>query len=606
MLKVKGIRLRNWMTVKEAELVFPDTGFIHVVGENRTSGKVSSIGSGKSALGDAVHRVLFDVAGRFAYLRDYSRDGDGDTYVCVECELHGSPMTVELGFKCEELSTSGEGLRYTVGGNTVQMDSIKNTRAALTAAIGIPPELAEWTVAVDGDRMKFGKLSQMNGVAVVMAALQQPPWADYHEKAKAAATRYESAYAAATTAVNTHKAVLAESAEDVEDAKAAYDAALAEDVQSMRKSKTRCEAEIAKWESKLAEATKCITDQSARIVEERGQLEQQRLALVSERSALKDELARAVDVEDLEDSLNPGTCRSCGQPKPPLPPEKVKVIKAKIKQEKAKTRPSNDLRALLRDVESAIDAKFTAMAGVGLNETRKASQTVEEAQRNIRSISRDLADVTSKLEAHDRAVAAKKAAWEHCKSALVDRERAYQKALEDQADACAATVFGDYWKQAFAPSGIPNMVLQHNLPALNSLATTVSDELTGGLLGVEFSGDVELTSGQTRNKLNIRATNRYGGPKVEGSSKGESGLINVVLAETMARVGGVIDKVRWRWFDEVINSQDPTVRASILAWLRNSGGLTFLVDHHAEVENYATHRLVATKDRRGITSYRWE
>ena len=125
MLKIKGVSIRNWMTVAETDLLFPDTGFVHVLGVNRTSGKVASIGAGKSALGDAVHRVLFDVAGRFTNYKDCSRNGDGDTYIRVECELRGTPFVVESGYKCKELSRSGEGLRYTVGSTVVEMDSVR-------------------------------------------------------------------------------------------------------------------------------------------------------------------------------------------------------------------------------------------------------------------------------------------------------------------------------------------------------------------------------------------------------------------------------------------------------------------------------------------------
>jgi DNA repair exonuclease SbcCD ATPase subunit len=195
-----------------------------------------------------------------------------------------------------------------------------------------------------------------------------------------------------------------------------------------------------------------------------------------------------------------------------------------------------------------------------------------------------------------------------CRELLETRKASIEAADAARLEAASATVFGDYWKAAFAPSGIPNMVLQQNIPALNALAGQVSQELTGGVLKVEFSGEVGLASGDTRNKLNIKASNRYGGPKVEGSSKGETGLINIVLAETLARIGGIADRIKWRWFDETINAQDPVVRSNILTWLRtrSEGGLVFLVDHHAEVENYATHRLVAEKSQSGVTEYHWE
>jgi len=605
MLKIKNIVMRNWMTVANAELVFPDAGFVHVVGRNNTGSKVSSIGSGKSALGDAVHRALFDVAGRFPYLRDYSRDEEGDTYVCVEGELHGKPLKVELGFKCDELSASGEGLRYTVGGTVVQMDSVRNTRAALTAALGIPSELAEWTVAVDGDRMKFGKLSQMNGVAVVMAALQQPPWGDYHDKCKRLSAKYEQDYSKAVASVSAQRAVVDQSKGDLEDAEQKLEELLSADVAHLKNDEERLKEAAAHHEQEISTNTKLIAKQAEDNARKRGDMEKERLAAQSACSALEDELERAKSAVTLKASLTSGTCGECGQPKPPPSRARIKEIKDKIKALDTQ-RSVAEISSEIRQQERIMDSKLSAMASLGLTETRAASRAIESAQSALRSVRNELSSVSSEIAAHDQKVAAARSAVAHCKQRLKEKKKLLEEAELEQTDAGMVTAFGDYWKAAFSPGGIPNMVLNRNIPALNQLADDVSRDLTGGLLKVEFSGAVELASGETRNKLNIKAVNLFGGPKVEGSSKGESGLINIVMAETMARVGGVIDKVRWRWFDEVINSQDPTVRASILSWLRNAGGLTFLVDHHAEIENYATHRLVACKNQRGITTYEWD
>ena len=271
-------------------------------------------------------------------------------------------------------------------------------------------------------------------------------------------------------------------------------------------------------------------------------------------------------------------------------------------------RAKSELTALIREVRDEMDAKSSKMASLGLAETREASQRIQSNTRLLSAKRALLTECRQKLSAHAGNVAAKADRIAMCRELLGTRKASIAVAETARLEAASATVFGDYWKAAFAPSGIPNMVLQQNIPALNALAGQVSQELTGGVLKVEFSGEVGLASGDTRNKLNIKASNRYGGPKVEGSSKGETGLINVVLAETLARIGGIADRIKWRWFDETINAQDPVVRSNILSWLRtrSEGGLVFLVDHHAEVENYATHRLVAEKSQSGVTSYRWE
>jgi len=133
--------------------------------------------------------------------------------------------------------------------------------------------------------------------------------------------------------------------------------------------------------------------------------------------------------------------------------------------------------------------------------------------------------------------------------------------------------------------------------------------MSGGTLGISYETTKELTSGAEKNCLNIKVKNSRGASRVTGNSKGESGLTNLIVAETITEVGRVSSRIGFRWYDEVVNSQDPKVRKCILSYLKETanrlGILIFVVDHHPEVSAYADHVLRATKSKEGVTTFSW-
>ena len=143
------------------------------------------------------------------------------------------------------------------------------------------------------------------------------------------------------------------------------------------------------------------------------------------------------------------------------------------------------------------------------------------------------------------------------------------------------------------------MVLREAVAPLNSEARRVSAAMTGGTIDVKYSTTRELASGLDKAQLNITVDNKLGGKKLAGSSKGEGGLTNFVIAETLSEVGKVSRRVGYRWYDEVVPHQDPKVCHSIYSHMKDTDNklciLVFLVDHNPVAANYADHFLVVEK-----------
>ena len=166
-----------------------------------------------------------------------------------------------------------------------------------------------------------------------------------------------------------------------------------------------------------------------------------------------------------------------------------------------------------------------------------------------------------------------------------------------------------YWYKAFGPTGIPNMILTDAVPLLNRVAQRISTLMTGNTLQVTYSTVRELVSGESRAQLVTKVVNRIGSKRLEGSSKGEGGLTNLIIAENLNEVGQVSNRVGFRWYDEVTSNQDPVVRRSIFAYLKEiahrMGILIFVVDHHVEAASYADYVLLAEKSKEYGTTYSW-
>ena len=171
------------MTVREQEIEFPSQGLVFVSGVDEST-QFESIGSGKTSLGEALCIAVCGIRGRYATLGHYSTNEKGNTLVRVEGNFQDKDLTIEMGYKYKEMSKTGEGLRFTLGDTLISRSHVDLTRDELSQTLGITPEVALWSVYVDGDRLDFSSLSQTQAVELMMSALGQPSWSTYYDKAK--------------------------------------------------------------------------------------------------------------------------------------------------------------------------------------------------------------------------------------------------------------------------------------------------------------------------------------------------------------------------------------------------------------------------------------
>ena len=645
-LRLRSVSIRNWMTIGKADIEFPEKGLVLVSGSNLASkGKLMSVGSGKTALGEALCRSILGVKGRYKGLGLYSPTQGGGLHVSTAMDLKGKPLTVDIGYKSKKLSSTGEGISYTYdGGEVISRGKPQETRDEITSMIGVTPELAAWTVFLDGANLNFSDQSERNAVELLMAALRQPSWSHYQAVAKesmneakcktsAAKSTYESVQREILQAQERLKSVtidLEQEEERVKEEEKTFAskvsvlqqkisteesriAELADRQKAIRKELKELEAGFA---DAFADAEKEKATFSTRISKLRIKVSE----LSEDRSAIKSDI-RVVERVLTEIRSEPEKCPRCAKPWDKKHGEdeeidaKSKMSKLSEKLE-AKSKEISGVNLEITEAESEIDAINSKIRS--MKSPERNSILSREYENNDEAINKRKSCVTNlKLDLQTAEKGPDRTRLRRLQAVKSEREKAEKEAkdaLEDAAQGLAeseafAKVTG-YWYEAFGPTGIPNMILQEALAPLNETARRVSAALTGGLISIGYSTSRELQTGESSSELVISVKNSTGTCRIDGVSKGELGLANLIVAETLAEVGSISKKVGFRWYDEVLNSQDSVVRHSVLSYLKATandlGILVFIVDHHPETANYADHVLVAEKGDDSVTKFYWD
>lgn len=639
MLKLNSIRLRNWCKTEHAFIEFPDRGFVFMRGINKSATDERSNGAGKSALGEAINRTLLGQSFRTA-LASYSRDRKGDTYVDVHAQFRGQPLRVELGYKCAEFPTSrGEGLRYTIGDQSpVERPEVSLTRAELTEMLGVTPDVSLWTVFLDGERLKFNPpfLSQTDALSLLMQALNQPPWEKFKAQAEQRRTTCHEARTRAHARLQQLRSTsldfgrLVEHAEQrhreetvrfeaahtmwtrEHDTHAQKVHAVATQITSLATTRDKLKKEIVAVQKTDAEACGKIDLEITRLGGERRLTEKYLQGwtdtVATDRSALHHAQA---DLKLLQEGKNCPTCHS-----PLKAGDPAAAIKEKTRIEKLATtlRDSTggkeECETCLRAIDDELSLQHELRKKLHSAQLETLSRDLETAETRLSSASRQL---------HSLEVQPPKPPNEDAKNqthTVLEERQQQQTAHTQELEAASSTLAtadralsqAAYWVKGFSAEGIPNLVLRQTVGPLNEAARIVSSALAGGLVKVSFSTETELASGMLKPKLVTEVDVLDGATDFLSNSKGEASLANLIIAETQTQVGRVLQRIGYRWFDEVANTLSGDARRCLYSGLKHQanelGLLTFVVDHHAEAANAADHVLLAEKSG-GLTTYRW-
>jgi DNA repair exonuclease SbcCD ATPase subunit len=647
-VNLKRIYIRNFETIKEATIDFPTSGLCLVIGQNKTKSSVESIGAGKTALGEAISRTLLGVRGRYkgAKLGAYSADhcGNKDTLIKLECEMDGKSLIVWSSYRCKEFSATGESLRFQFdGAKAIERGNIDQTRDELNRLIGVSSEVAESTVFVDGVRLNFNDMSETELVELFLASLSRTNWEAAQKRVKATLDSTEDEQNVVAGKVEVAKNSLADVENDlsvtqkslpivakqIEEQKKARQARVATSAKKVEDAK----AAVAKTKAKMQEIKDKLKKLEATKAEEfaKNELEVSRLrSQLAEHNrqletanrdvgSAKKDLATAKQAKQALEE--PANCPTCGKPwdrqhseaaTAAADAEIVSKNKIFVKAQKNLVEITSERDFVDNQIEDLREK----------NRRGKTSEQISDLSEDYEKEENQLEDDVDELKSCERQLSTDNSPVDETQLAVLSQKIKddEKKVLKKQAELDGYEVKNvelsttvavlKYWHKAFGPTGLPNMILGDAMGFINHVSHNLSSILTGGLLSIDYSNTKTLANNSERPELMINVQNETGAKKFVGSSKGEAGISNLIIAETLNEIGRVWHRVGYRWLDEAVNSQDKMIRGAVYSYMREQARarsiLTFVVDHNQDVESFADHVLVAEKSTEGFTTYRWE
>ena len=646
-VNLKRIYVRNFETIKETTIDFPPSGLCLVIGQNKTKSSVDSIGAGKTALGEAISRTLLGVRGRYkgAKLGAYSADrcGNKDTLVKLECEMDGKPLVIWSSYRCKEFSPTGESLRFQFdGAKPIERGNIDQTRDELNQLIGVSSNVAESTVFVDGSRLNFNDMTETDLVELFLASLSRTNWEAAQKRVKSTLDATEDERSVVAGKVEVAQNALSDAEYDLDEAKKSLPV-VTKQIEELKKAR---QARVATSAKKVEDAKSAVAKTKARMQEIKDKLKKLEVTKAEEfakneleisrlRSQLaefnrqletanrevgsaKKDLASAKEArQSLEEPTN---CPTCGKPWDRQHSETATAnadaeVSAKNKAFVKAQKNLVEITAQRDQIDDAIEnareknrRSSVASEISDLSEDyEKEENQLEDDADELKGFEKQLATDNSPVDETQLVVISQKIKDETKKVAKKKEELDGYQAKNVELSTSVA-VF-KYWHKAFGPTGLPNMILGDAMGFINHVSNNLSSILTGGLLAIEYSNTKTLANNDEKPELMINVQNDTGAKRFLGSSKGEAGISNLIIAETLNEIGRIWHRVGYRWLDEAVNSQDKMIRGAVYGYMREQARsrsiLTFVVDHNQDVESFADHVLVAEKSVEGFTTYRW-
>jgi DNA repair exonuclease SbcCD ATPase subunit len=636
-LNIRGIAIRNWATIATAELEFPEYGLVLVLGNNVVSeGHLDSSGAGKTNFGAALSKAIMGLPEK-PLVKFSRRPQRSDTYVKVTAELQGQPFEIEIGFKCKELSKTGEGIRFKHAGIAVSRSHISLTKEELTKVTGIAPNLAQWTIWVDGDKIQFDELSQAKAVELLMTTLHQPPWSAVTKRSREVFNHFSDKHSILSSNADSTRQKINDNTQETEQAKATLTAATARyntDVAEHQTRVSKAETNIKTYGNRLTaiEAGQRNISKKLKQVEElkakrHKAIESSKLETDSNLFKVQEEIQRLVkdhttkqNTRTTEGSLlnRPKICPTCKRDWA-MPADQFEALQKRVGElrqiedlAKASLDNARTREKALRSSQSSLNQQANEL------NVDKPTRRLSKAHQKLGLIADEISADVRQLERHlrDLAVPPDRSKVIEAETRLADKQAELFRLQEGLSRLSNELIESEqmvsivrYWVGAFGAAGVSNMVLREVIGPLNEISRRVSHAMTCGMLEVGFSTQRELATGEDKDELVVNIKNVFGSDDLDMSSKGERMLINLIIAETLSELSQARSLVNFSWYDEVARGLPPHLRAVLYQYLKEKAErghqLIFVVDHTPESANFANYVLLAEKTSTG-TQLKWQ
>jgi DNA repair exonuclease SbcCD ATPase subunit len=612
-MKIKSLSIKNFLTLKEAELRLDGRGLLLIQGDNRDDTSADSNGAGKSSVVDAISWALYGVT---------ARGVTGDAVVNlaaakgaqVMVELEDGPNTyfIRRGRKPNALDVlAGDGASLSKGTeketqeliNKIIGCSLEVFLAAVYAGQEAMPDLPGMT-----DKQLKVLIEEAAGIEVLDAAYKVAR-AKHSVAAlelsnrlgeQKALTNAGAAFASDLTVIERDEAAFADTMKKAEqdyiDAarlKGANAKAVKDELEKLDEAAVRASladkqtklAALADEQSKLNLLQKALNEANAGLVRALSQVDQGKRALADKERALQTIGARV------------GTpCKECGKEyhthdladatdlaQKAVEAAKAELLKAAQAAKVAKNTYDgaqlalSDFRATMTDPTELTKAMM---------EDKDKLAAIEASKRLVQTLVKEAQDHLTQAKGCKEGKNPYTDQVERVKKKIAENEESLKKADEAVEKAKQALAIAEDAVKVFGPAGVRAHILDTVTPFLNDRTSEYLGALSDGAITAVWSTLGTTAKGELREKFNIEVKHSKGGDSFASLSGGEKRKVRLAcfmaLQDMVAtRASKPIDLFIADEIDQALDESGLERLMGVLETKARERGTVLVISHHS-------------------------
>ena len=625
-MKFGRLVVDNFMSIEHAETHFNDRNLVLIQGKNEDADAFESNGAGKSTLfSEAPTWALFGetIRGKKgdAVINRKARrntrvsleiiDDNGDVYEIVRHRKHHQHKNHVLLYRNgENVTSKSDSDTNKAIEDLLQMDFLTFTNSIMFGQ-GVSRMFA---MSTDSEQKKI--LERMLQIDIFKACQERAKQYLSHTQASVDKIQMEMDY------LNKERSTLAQSIEELQKKEAELEQKITERIKELQEEKEELLSELENLDDiEILQKDKKVMESALKKVQQKldsfKEYEESMADLLSDKKSLTRELDRIrkeldkkrVELEDILSGKNiPKTCETCGQE---LPLEDTTHIENHLKESMKKLEVEwQEKKDELAEVEGLLHKVYTVLEGKKPLEEQK-----QQLQDSIRDIHIDIKHIENKCKSLSRAIEGIDKQIEEQEALLgttytdliesnIEKIKEIDNVLEikeaELEDLQKDLHHYNFWVNAYGNQGIKSVLLDSVTPFLNKRANYYLSKLADSSIEVTFNTQVELKSGEKRDKFSVEVVNSNGDDDYQGSSNGEKRRIDIAINMALqdlvsSRSNKRIDLIV---YDEVYEGLDEIGCYKVMELLQEKAkifGTVIVITHNEWLKQLFTKTLTVTK-----------
>ena len=625
-MKFGRLVVENFMSIEYAETYFNDRGLVLIQGKNEDADAFESNGAGKSTLfSEAPTWALFGETirgkkGDAVINRKVKRntrvsleiiDDNGDVYEIVRHRKHHQHKNHVLLYRNgENITSKSDSDTNKAIEDLLQMDFLTFTNSIMFGQ-GVSKMFA---MSTDSEQKKI--LERMLQIDIFKACQERSK--QYLSQTQTSIDKLQ----VEMDSLNKERSTLAQSIEELQRKEAELEQKVTERIKELQEEKEELLAELENLDDvEVLQEDKKVMEDALKKVQQKldsfKEYEESMADLLSDKKSMSRELDRIrkeldkkqTELEDILSGKNiPKTCEACGQE---LPLEDTTHIENHLKESikklelewQGKKDELGEIEELLAKVHKALEGKKP------LEEQKQQLQDsirdiyidIKHVENKHKSLLRSIENIDKQIEEQESLLGTTYTDLIESNIEKIKEIDSVMKVKEDELRNLQRDLHHyNFWVNAYGNQGIKSVLLDSVTPFLNKRANYYLSKLADSSIEVTFNTQVELKSGEKRDKFSVDVINSNGDDDYQGSSNGEKRRIDIAINMALqdlvsSRSNKRIDLIV---YDEVYEGLDSIGCEAVIELLTEKSkvfGTVIVITHNDNLKQLFNKTVTVTK-----------